>query len=634
MNDLTFEQGLDEICVYCRNARQGQALLVLHSASQLDRVLSVLKERCGKEVRSLKVPPRTSVKKLVEKLTAQLNEIPEGSVALLSGWERAYPKGITMRKAFAQLNFYREALFAKPLIQIWAMTQDYSDELALGAPDTFSWFVMVAHLEPQTNSGGFLAVERPLEHDALLPTHRNPFEARRTADWLTAQSKEVLQEGTQEDVPLAIERWAEAVLVLFEADLVEEASDLHQDCERQFSSLWNGRGVLSTLLTQAHHDQYQPRPLSAALRKWGQVMLRLARSQRGLAGLTEAQTALEESLRLIDRKTSPDEWADSQNILGNVLKELGEMTGCDDFTRDAARCYKNVLEVYTRESHPGHWAMTMNNLGNLLSGLGTSKNSAENLKEAADAFRSSLQINSKEAAPEKWATIQNNLGITLQALGERTSSIEVLQQAIDCHIQALTVLSRDVNPIAKADSENNLGIALYSMFKLTGSIETLASSVEALESAVEAYGQSGHILKTAGAKSNLANALALSGTISIDEKSLFRASEAYREAINVYSEASVPVHWAGVQRNLSMILRVLAKLTKNPDSARESVDVARKSVERFSSIGDDENAAATLSHLLESLRLCKELGLDLPPEDSSILEAYDEFVRQAKIQDS
>jgi hypothetical protein len=82
--------------------------------------------------------------------------------------------------------------------------------------------------------------------------------------------------------------------------------------------------------------------------------------------------------------------------------------------------YRSALEVYTREQLPQDWAQTQNNLGNSLQAQGIRSGgaqSAELLAQAVAAYRSALEVRTREQLPQDWAQTQNNLGNALKAQG-------------------------------------------------------------------------------------------------------------------------------------------------------------------------------------------------------------------------
>ena len=86
--------------------------------------------------------------------------------------------------------------------------------------------------------------------------------------------------------------------------------------------------------------------------------------------------------------------------------------------------YRSALEVYTREQLPQNWALTQNNLGNALRDQADrteGTKGAELLAQAVSAYRSALEVRTREQLPQDWAETQNNLGAALRTrrLGPR-----------------------------------------------------------------------------------------------------------------------------------------------------------------------------------------------------------------------
>ena len=125
----------------------------------------------------------------------------------------------------------------------------------------------------------------------------------------------------------------------------------------------------------------------------------------------------------------------------------------------AIAAYEQALGVYTRESFPEDWAMTQNNLGNAyLNRLWGER--GENLERAIAAYEQALKVYTRESLPEKWAMTQNNLGIaySYRLLGERGENLE---RAIAAYEQALEVRTRESFPEDWAMTQGNLARAYW-----------------------------------------------------------------------------------------------------------------------------------------------------------------------------
>ncbi len=101
-----------------------------------------------------------------------------------------------------------------------------------------------------------------------------------------------------------------------------------------------------------------------------------------------------------------------------------EKTGMDLLDK-AIEAHRNALEVRTRKDLPQDWAATQDNLGNAFreKGMRTAgKEGMDLLDKAIEAHRNALEVRTRKDLPQKWAITQNNLGISLTELGSRKRS--------------------------------------------------------------------------------------------------------------------------------------------------------------------------------------------------------------------
>jgi len=149
----------------------------------------------------------------------------------------------------------------------------------------------------------------------------------------------------------------------------------------------------------------------------------------------DAAQSYRKALHMAPRDQLPQQWAATQNNLGNTLQAQGIRTSGEEsraLLAQAVEAYRLTLEVYTREALPQDWAMTQNNLGLALQNQGirtSGEDSRVLLAQAVEAYRLALEVYTREALPQQWATTQNNLGIALKALGEHDHNAELLIEA-------------------------------------------------------------------------------------------------------------------------------------------------------------------------------------------------------------
>jgi tetratricopeptide (TPR) repeat protein len=111
----------------------------------------------------------------------------------------------------------------------------------------------------------------------------------------------------------------------------------------------------------------------------------------------------------------PQDWAGTQNNLGNALSEQGIRAGGEagrELLGAAVEAYREALRVYTRDALPQDWAMTQNNLGSALSeqGIRTGGEAGRELLGAAvEAFGGALEIYRAAGASYYVEGVERNL---------------------------------------------------------------------------------------------------------------------------------------------------------------------------------------------------------------------------------
>jgi tetratricopeptide (TPR) repeat protein len=263
------------------------------------------------------------------------------------------------------------------------------------------------------------------------------------------------------------------------------------------------------------------------------------------ANLHHAIECYEAALRVYTEQDFPQDWAMTQNNLGAAWRGLP--TGDREANlRRAIECYEAALHVYTEQDFPQDWAMTQNNLGTAWGNLPSGDREA-NLRRAIDCFEATLRVHTEQAFPREWATTQNNLGIAWANLptGDREAN---LRRAIECYEAALRVRTEQAFPQDWATSQNNLGNAWSAL--PTGDREAnLRRTIECFEAALRVYTEQAFPREWATTQNNLGNAWADLPT-GDREANLRRAIECYEAALRVFIEQDFPQDWAMTQNNL------------------------------------------------------------------------------------
>jgi tetratricopeptide (TPR) repeat protein len=189
------------------------------------------------------------------------------------------------------------------------------------------------------------------------------------------------------------------------------------------------------------------------------------------------------ALTYFNRDKYPEEWAGTQNNLGNALVE--RMTGNSaDNLDEGIDCYNLALEVYQRDVFPEDWAMTQNNLG---TGYKSRENGdkSENIEIAIQHYFAALDVYQRSVFPYQWATIQYNLGNVYcdRVTGDKAENMEI---AILSYNAALELYQLDLVPQQWAMAQYNLGNA-YKQRIRGDKDENLQKAEECYLAAMEIY---------------------------------------------------------------------------------------------------------------------------------------------------
>ncbi len=260
-----------------------------------------------------------------------------------------------------------------------------------------------------------------------------------------------------------------------------------------------------------------------------------------------AITGYQNLLEVYTREAFPEDWAMTQNNLGNAYSNRIKGERADNLEL-AIAALNQSLEVYTCEAFPEDWAMTQNNLG-LAYGNRIRGERADNLELAIAAFDLSLEVYTREAFPERWAGTQNNLGTAYgnRIRGERADNLELAIAA--CNL-SLEVLTRDSFPEDWAKIQNNLGAA-YTKRIRGEKADNLELAIAAYKLSLEVRTSEAFPKDWAGTQNNLGTAYQ---TRIRGERAdnLELAIATLNLSLEVYTRDAFPEQWAGTQNNLGI----------------------------------------------------------------------------------
>ena len=288
----------------------------------------------------------------------------------------------------------------------------------------------------------------------------------------------------------------------------------------------------------------QANGIAAAIFNLGSLIKQFPLGSR-LGNLEIAIACYEVVSIVFNREAFPEDWATTQNNLGNayLYRIRGEKA---ENLEMAIACYTAALSLYTREAFPEDWAMTQNNLAiaytNRIRG-----EKAENIEHAIASYTAALEVRTREAFPGDWAQTQNNLAIAYwdRIRGEKAENIE---NAIASSTAALEVRTREAFPGDWAMTQNNLGLAYWDRIR-GEKAENIESAIRCYTATLEIYTREAFPGDWAQTQNNLGNAYW--NRIRGDKaENIESAICCYTAALEVRTPEAFPGDWAMTQNNL------------------------------------------------------------------------------------
>jgi len=326
----------------------------------------------------------------------------------------------------------------------------------------------------------------------------------------------------------------------------------------------------------------------------------LAAGQKDMsAKLLEAIDLYSKTADVYKRRSNQDNWAVTQNNLGNAYGDLPTGDHVANLQK-AIAAYEAALQVRTEKDFPVDWAMTQNNLGVVYSDLTTGDRTA-NLRKAIAAYEAALRVRTERDFPVDWAMTQNNLGTAYGdlATGDRG---ENLQKAIAAHEAALRVYTEKDFPADWAATQNNLGNA-YGDLPAGNLAENLKRAIAAYEAALRVRTEKGFPVDWAATQNNLG--ATYSDSVTGDRATnLQRAIAAFQAALRIRTEEDFPVDWAVTQNNLGLAYMAVTggNRTDNLKNAKICFEAALRVYTEGAFPEEHSDVAANLADVEHQLR--------------------------------
>lgn len=245
-----------------------------------------------------------------------------------------------------------------------------------------------------------------------------------------------------------------------------------------------------TQLSEAADQAVQRGELSLAWRHRIDAGNLLAR-QNTLQAMQRAADFYRGALELVNREQTPQQWAVTQALLGNVLYDAGVRFKHVKEIEGAVVAYRAALSEYSSERQPAEWATLQNRLGEAFSYLAL-RGQPDKYEDAMTAWRAALTVYSKDRFRSEWIAIQQSIGFTYLVKAElHDKGTDSLKAALATFTETLDVVSRDTDLAKWAETQLAVGEVQRRLGDRLADKDTLKAALASFEQARDAFAQAG-----------------------------------------------------------------------------------------------------------------------------------------------
>ncbi len=276
--------------------------------------------------------------------------------------------------------------------------------------------------------------------------------------------------------------------------------------------------------------------------------------------LRRAIAAYEEALRFYTPQAAPQDYAMTQNNLGNAYRDLAAINDREANLRRAIAAYEEALRFRTPQAAPLQYAMTQMNLGSAHADLAFIEDREANLRRSLQAYKEALRFYNPQAAPLDYAKTQYGVGSTYADLAKIEDQSDNLQNAVVAYQEALKFLTPQTDPLEYATTQNNLGNAYRDLAAINDREANLRRAIVAYDEALRFRTPQAAPLDYAMTQNNLGNAYRDLAASADREANLRRAIAAYEAALRFRTPQGAPLDYAQTQYNLGNIYQEMDNL--------------------------------------------------------------------------
>lgn len=213
--------------------------------------------------------------------------------------------------------------------------------------------------------------------------------------------------------------------------------------------------------------------------------------QNTLPSLQRAADFYKSALALVSREQTPQQWAVTQALLGNVLYDTGVRFKSVKEIEEAVVAYRAALGEYSIERQPAEWATLQNRLGEAFSYLAL-RGQLDKYDEAMAAWRAALTVYSKDKFTSEWVAIQQSIGFTYLVKAQlHDKGTDSLKAALTAFTATLAVVSRDSDRAQWAKTQLAIGEVQRRLGDRLADKDTLKAALASFKQARDAFAEAG-----------------------------------------------------------------------------------------------------------------------------------------------
>ena len=275
------------------------------------------------------------------------------------------------------------------------------------------------------------------------------------------------------------------------------------------------------------------------------------------------------------------------------------------YMKMAILAYERVLKVWTCENDKENYAMTQNNLGNAYGTLAEVEDKAENCRKAIRAFQEALKVRTLEKFPMDYATAQYNLGAAYWTLADVEDKPENCRKTIEAYREALKVSTLEKFPMDYATTQNDLGAAYGTLAQVEDQPENCRKAIEAFREALKVRTLEKFPMDYATTQYNLGAAYGTLAQVEDQPENCRKAIEAFREALKVRTLEKFPIQYAMTQNNLGNAYQMLAEVEDKPVNCRKAIGAFQEALKVYTEKEFPQVYSVVALNLKGAIDFCK-----------------------------